>query len=256
MSHLWIAFDFHALVPWPNSMCVLLRHAKLCVPHLQRTTNALFDDDVQRLPRHNFEHPAHHIETVAVVPISPRLALQRDLCQCVAPLLQIDELAALCFFGELFVNLVVGALGRRPWIIQGRAVADARGVSQQLSKSDGLLEGLVVLLTALRQHSHQLLGEGWDVLGKWVVEVNVPGRLLKVSHEGGCHETFRHGKETDDCVAIHLDVVLSICKACILVEYEAAIPHNSAGQAGKVLHSGTPLQVLANPFQWLPLHAN
>mmetsp|Transcript_88275 Transcript_88275/g.140372 ORF Transcript_88275/g.140372 Transcript_88275/m.140372 type:complete len:364 (+) Transcript_88275:398-1489(+) len=124
MRQLWLPFDLNAPIPRPNPACVLLWHLEARVPHLQRSTDSLFHDDVQRLARNDLQDASNHIQAIAVVPEASRLPFQWHTGQLIAPRLQAVDLAIFGLFGQLLKDLVVGTFLRRPGIIQGGSVTN------------------------------------------------------------------------------------------------------------------------------------
>eukprot|EP00438_Fugacium_kawagutii_P016993 Skav232623 [mRNA] locus=scaffold12:39480:40346:- [translate_table: standard] len=61
MRQLRLSVDFNGSVPWPNAPSVLLGHLEASVSHLQRATDALFHDDVQRLARYDFKDTSKNV---------------------------------------------------------------------------------------------------------------------------------------------------------------------------------------------------
>mmetsp|Transcript_11647 Transcript_11647/g.25589 ORF Transcript_11647/g.25589 Transcript_11647/m.25589 type:complete len:364 (-) Transcript_11647:691-1782(-) len=124
MRQLGLPFDLHTSIPGPDSACVLLWYLEARVPHLQRSTDSLFHDDVQRLARYNLQDASNHIQAVAVVPEASRLPFQWHTSQLIAPRLQVADLAIFGLFGQLLKDFVVSTFLRRPGIIQGGSIAD------------------------------------------------------------------------------------------------------------------------------------
>mmetsp|Transcript_71753 Transcript_71753/g.126663 ORF Transcript_71753/g.126663 Transcript_71753/m.126663 type:complete len:260 (+) Transcript_71753:1296-2075(+) len=248
------ALDFHAFVPWPDSVCILFGNLELRVSHLQRSANSLLDNHVESLPGDHFQDSAKDIEAVGVVPVATWLSFQGKLRKCIAPLFQSGNAATFCGFTKLLIDLVVRSFHRRPWVIQCGTVAEARGMRQKLSQCDDLLAGLVLLLASLWKDRHGCKCR--DVLRNWIVKVDVSVAFLEVCHEGGRHEALRHGEEADDGVIGHFDLPFCILKASILIVHQASVANNAASNTSKVLHAGSPLNVLAYSLQRLPLHAD
>mmetsp|Transcript_70754 Transcript_70754/g.223518 ORF Transcript_70754/g.223518 Transcript_70754/m.223518 type:complete len:352 (-) Transcript_70754:7-1062(-) len=186
----------------------------------------------------------------------PRLALERHLGKGVAPLLQGLDGLAVDPLGELLVDLVVGPLLRGPRVVEGRAVAYAARVSQQLPQGDGLLQRLVLLLPPLRQYRHVAGRERGNVLRDRIVQVDVVGGHLDKGHEGGGHEALRHGEEAEYGVSGHPDLGLRVGVPCLLVVDHLSVPHDAAGDPRKVLHPRPPAQVLAHPLERRLVHAH
>mmetsp|Transcript_66207 Transcript_66207/g.170449 ORF Transcript_66207/g.170449 Transcript_66207/m.170449 type:complete len:420 (-) Transcript_66207:262-1521(-) len=251
-----LALHLDAPVPRPDAVGLLRRHREARVAHLQRPADALLEDDVERLAGDDLEDAPHHVEAEAVVPVVPGLALQRDLGQGVAPLLQGLYVAVARALRELLVDLVVGALDGRPRIVQGRAVPDAAGVGQELPQGDRFEARLRLPLPALRQHRHLLGRERGDKLGQGVVQVDVERGVLEEGHEGRGDEALRHGEEPHDGVARHLLLALGVREARVLVEDHPAGLHHAAGDSREVAHPGAPLEVLAHPLEGRGVHAH
>mmetsp|Transcript_12174 Transcript_12174/g.30500 ORF Transcript_12174/g.30500 Transcript_12174/m.30500 type:complete len:283 (+) Transcript_12174:1680-2528(+) len=170
---------------------------------------------------------------VAVEPLRARLELKRDLGQLIAPVLQALQCPSIVRRhpaqprtlderDETALSLSIGL------VAQHRAIAEARGVSQQMKQRDRPLHGLELPTMPVDLGT----GKGGYVLRERVLQFQLA--VLQADGNGHGDDRLGHRIELYDAVRSHGDLALHIRIAKAVHVSERSMPVDDVDDAGEL----------------------